>query len=474
MINQMNQVYSNASLTIIDASGGDAQSGLPGVSSLARRPQKWVHIGNTEILELPCGAQELRSSKWATRGWTYQEGHFAARRLVFTPSQVLFLCNASFQDESVHYLLQQDIPDFTTGTAIFRNLIPHSDITLAIGSPKQDLLIQLEEYSKRELTYQNDSLNAFLGVLNSYSQSSKRLLGKFWHIAWGLFAKKGLEGDNVHWHVYLNWSHNAPAIRRPGFPSWTWAGWNGSLSLEREGITLPMRGNDSRCLSRLHWDISWGSECHQAVTIWDLADDSLIAEHTETPRLYQQPNYLTQLHITCLVVPTQFQRVPLRKAQRDQRTSVHFENEPDSPKVTEIDRPQGKGALAVVQFFKGIYIAVSAYLDQGSGIRDGVIGLVFAREGEAGITDVNKGMPGTMSIGFLLARPLGKGLYERAGAIPDLMAYPREGPGDPLISLPPLIFLDEEGSVLDTVNVPLRQREFPFDGVGERRTIVLV
>lgn len=39
------------------------------------------------------GSDSIKQSKWATRGWTYQEGCLSRRRLIFTEKEVLFLCN---------------------------------------------------------------------------------------------------------------------------------------------------------------------------------------------------------------------------------------------------------------------------------------------------------------------------------------------------------------------------------------------
>lgn len=294
MINQMDQVYANASLTIINASGSDAQNGLPGVTSFARQPQKCVHIRKTAILELPCGEHELNSSKWLTRGWTYQEGYFSTRRLVFTPSQVLFLCNETYQEESVHRLLGKDLPEYEFGMGRFEHLIPD----FSRGELMHlSLLDQLSEYSGRELTYDSDSLKAFLGIFNSYKQNPKRLASTPLHLAWGLFFHlKQTEGLRV----YLDWQHNKPAARRPEFPSWTWAGWGGPLTIWDKGITLPKVTNDSRHFPHLDWEIHLELDGNKTVNIWDLAGDLLSAEYTDNLQRHQQPAYLKQLQITCL------------------------------------------------------------------------------------------------------------------------------------------------------------------------------
>jgi hypothetical protein len=230
MISRMDQVYSSASITIIDASGEDAHGGLPGVSNFASRFQQRVHIGNTTILELPRGEQELKTSKWATRGWTYQEGYFSPKRLIFTPSQVLFLCAAYYADESGYCLLRRD--DHYLNTRDFTHFIPtffdQNCIAESFGYREPDIVRQLMEYSKRELTYQGDSFNAFLGILNF--QISTCPIPAIVHISWGLFAQE--RGLKDQFRIYLDWYHESPAQRRSEFPSWTWAGWGGPLRCE--------------------------------------------------------------------------------------------------------------------------------------------------------------------------------------------------------------------------------------------------
>lgn len=470
MITQMDQVYSNASLTVIGASGLDAQSGLPGVSSFARRPQRTVDIRNTALLEMPCVEHELKSSKWATRGWTYQEGYLSTKRLIFTPSQVVFLCNSIYNMESIYRLLQRDRPGGLTITPKLKHLIPGFG-TVDEMYIKPHLLVQLQEYSKRELTYQSDSLNAFLGVLNSHTPMPLRPKSPFLHIVWGLIVR--VQYHNDPFQVYLNWYHEYPAARIPELPSWTWAGWGGPLVMperEVEGIPLrPLRESWRYSLPLPHphldWEISCVTESQKSVEIRDFVEDLSNAVNTDKLQRHQQPTYLKQLQITCLVVPILFQQNPLKESQSDQWTDIYVENESCGLKLERLD--SAKKNVAVVRLCQGIYVATAPYLDQDLEKQDDVIGLLFAR----------KDYPSAITIGCVLARPLDEGLYERVGAIPYVMVYPR----DLNIvhyyledSEARLIFLDEAGSILDEVRVPERQRELPFDGVGERRTVVLV
>lgn len=476
MISQMDQVYANATLTIIDASGGNSQRGLPGVSKFSRRLQNFVHIQNTTLLELPGGDHELNFSTWATRGWTYQEGFFSTRRLIFAPSQVLFLCNESFEEESIHRFLQHDESAHMTGTERFRHLIPQFSVDAHISS-RQSLLEQLAEYSRRDLTYQSDSLNAFHGVLNSYAHNSHPFARTFLHVGWGLFVRK-LENNHPELseknelRVYLNWYHEATAARRPNFPTWAWAGWGGPLTLEDEGIKLLKCGSDSQLLSHLDWNICWVSDDHKSVNILDLANDLLNAKYTDQFQRYQQPTYLKHLHITCLVLPMHLRKTPLKDSQRSQATYFQFENEPGSIKFEHLSSP--KENMAVVQLCEGIYIAAPPYLDQDVHMKDSFSGLIFARRSSDRSLFSEEGVDTslTSSFGCLIARKLGEGVYERVGAVPRLLHYSRNASRH-YLSLLQLLFLDAAGSVLDQVRIPARQMELPFDGIGQRRTILL-
>lgn len=466
MINQMDKIYLKASLTIIDASGRDAQRGLPGVSSLARRPQKYVHIGNTTLLELPCGAYELKSSKWATRAWTYQEGYFSARRLIFTPSQVLFLCNENYQEESICRLFREagDTPRTRTTPEVFNNLIPGE-------SPlpwKRDFLDQVREYKTRDLTFPKDSLNAFLGVLNSLTYQSRSLDDQILHVSWGLLAKMKWTNDDLS--VYLNWYHESPAERQVGFPSWAWTSWSGPVKTRHEGIQLHKEAHGfPHPLPHLDWEISWDSKDGKAVTIWELADDAWSARHNDQLQVHQEPTYPSRLKITCLVVPVCFQAVPLTEAQTGQETVIRFVDEKRCVRVKRPHLPRGR--VPVLQFWKGIHVTATAYMDRLVKTQDSVIGLIFWEQHYGAM----------VVVGCLLARKLNGGLYERIGVIPRLFEYSQEYSREYSRSeegeysfhyLPPGVFLDGTGSVLEEVWVSARQK-LPFDTFGERRTIVL-
>ncbi|KAK0708477.1 heterokaryon incompatibility protein-domain-containing protein, partial [Lasiosphaeris hirsuta] len=93
-VNAMDAVYGNAHLTIIAAAGEDSAYGLPGVGLRPRVTQQLISLGKTTFIRTFTHLQEtLKASKWATRGWTFQEGVLSTRKLIFTDHQVAFQCN---------------------------------------------------------------------------------------------------------------------------------------------------------------------------------------------------------------------------------------------------------------------------------------------------------------------------------------------------------------------------------------------
>ena len=71
-IRNMDSIYRSAFVTIIAAAGGGSDYGLPGVS----RPRKVttsLGIGSHAFVAVRNPSEDVDSSMWNTRGWTYQE-----------------------------------------------------------------------------------------------------------------------------------------------------------------------------------------------------------------------------------------------------------------------------------------------------------------------------------------------------------------------------------------------------------------
>ena len=133
-ISQMHNIYQNATLTIIAAAGEDAGYGLPGVGARMRTAGNTsFRLGPVDVYSFPSvPSAEIRSSKWATRGWTYQEAALSQRCLVFLDEQIYFECQEMAESESLDLLGRLSILK-KTSRAIVRlpNVTAHSSVLLS-------------------------------------------------------------------------------------------------------------------------------------------------------------------------------------------------------------------------------------------------------------------------------------------------------------------------------------------------------
>jgi hypothetical protein len=224
----MGDIYSEAHLTIIAAAGDGPSYGLPGVSPRFRMPlEKHESLGALHVYTVPrvCGLEDVyRDSAWVSRAWTFQEGYFARKRLVFTDRQMIFVCNTSVRYEAA-----------TTSKQLHTDehwLSGHSPRQVEEGSGYQEhvdnaALAQafryLEQFSKRSLRFDSDALNAISGALNTL------LKERVYHI-WGVpfrYGQTPLPDGGTRGEIALAWRHVTHRIsrRRAEFPSWSPLGW---------------------------------------------------------------------------------------------------------------------------------------------------------------------------------------------------------------------------------------------------------
>lgn len=221
VIQNMDRIYGCASITIIDAAGSNSDCGLPGVSNVSRRPQKSMFIRGRKLLSVESPIEEIRNSRWASRGWTFQEGQLSNRRLVFTPSQVYLQCKAGCCCEGIAGAF-----DLSKSTSFrdrsFQEAFIHE--SQHSGGWWQTFETLLEQYLKRKLTFDSDIVYAFLAIIRSLSVSH----------CWGLpFRMDEEPSPDVALLKRLIWRPIFPTggtflTLREGFPTWSWAAWSGS------------------------------------------------------------------------------------------------------------------------------------------------------------------------------------------------------------------------------------------------------
>lgn len=231
----MGEIYARSALTLVIAAGESALDGIPGVSvpreeQLSLKTQ--TGLFTTSLLRPDL---EVGSSKWAQRAWTFQEGLFARRRLVFTPSQIYFQCQTLHCHESISLPLHL-APSINLGRVF-------PDLSTAASQPGH-IRNQIRAFIPKELTSHADRLDAFRGVLRRYANMENAVENLFglplFHHDDFRSAKVVSQTDRLA--VGLGWmpdrtvsgqGHTAPYSYVGGFPSWTWLAWR-----PREGTAL--------------------------------------------------------------------------------------------------------------------------------------------------------------------------------------------------------------------------------------------
>jgi hypothetical protein len=208
-VNIMDEIYSNAILTIVGAASANAEHGLPGVSVSRTEKQVRANIDGTtvaNVLEPAAGA--ITFSCWNTRGWTYQERMLSRELLTFTSSQVFYQCHrgCDFQEQ---FRLRNDRNQLAS-------FDPRATLDLQDRSTRETYALAVAEYTKRSLGDPNDKLRAFKGLTNFLAGPLQT------HFFLGLPVSL--------FDVALLWSFAEPVDRGLStFPSWSWAGWDGPV-----------------------------------------------------------------------------------------------------------------------------------------------------------------------------------------------------------------------------------------------------
>ncbi|PWY90334.1 HET-domain-containing protein [Aspergillus sclerotioniger CBS 115572] len=99
-INAMGRIYGHACLIIAQFQGEGAHDGLAGVSKPRETTTDPYQTRDVYLLREYDQYQVLCSrSKWATRGWTFQEAFLSSRVLLFSDQGVIFEC---YDGEKIH------------------------------------------------------------------------------------------------------------------------------------------------------------------------------------------------------------------------------------------------------------------------------------------------------------------------------------------------------------------------------------
>lgn len=236
-LQSMGSIYRNSHLTIIAVAGEDPSYGLPGVSHRHRRQSAGTTIGAHHLRTVHETGRKILTSEWASRGWTYQEGLLATRRLAFTDEEVYFECHGMCCQESLNLPYEEmHAPENQRLRSEYIARGPNSvgvEIKIGIFESEQDnamdIYHHINQFSQRKFSYESDRLKAFLGILEAFSTSKD----DFRH-HWGIPMFSNLQSDVPSLTSFiggLNWHSMGYEDKRiPNLPSWSWVGWAGQVS----------------------------------------------------------------------------------------------------------------------------------------------------------------------------------------------------------------------------------------------------
>jgi hypothetical protein len=197
-------VYARAALTVVAGSGKDADAGLLGVRDRTFHQDIEECTRGVRLMVSHLAEDYISTSQWDSRAWTFQERMLSRRCLIFVNGRIYYQCRRTTFCEDIDMpVVGWSLDSIDMPTRIFREK-PFVQFTSAV-----------ELYTRRELTNPNDILNAFEGVQKVLE---KRLNAS---VFYGAMMS---EMD-----ASLLWESSKRLVRRPLFPSWSWAGWMGEI-----------------------------------------------------------------------------------------------------------------------------------------------------------------------------------------------------------------------------------------------------
>ena len=199
-INNMNRIYEQATLTIIAKSGLNSEAGLLGVGKPRRPLGPRYQLDGFEVAVHPPQPDSVKF-KWDTRGWTLQEDFFSRRSLEFDDHQFVFGCGAMRCFEVEASFVQKLLYEETQTSS--KELLHYS---VAWHQKKQFPQLVMS-YTGRQLTLPSDSLRAFAGVLQHFSEVENPV----YHV-WGLAITETDVHSVLSFLTSLCWEHTTTSV----------------------------------------------------------------------------------------------------------------------------------------------------------------------------------------------------------------------------------------------------------------------
>ena len=235
LLARMDTIYSHATVTIAAIESESAHNPLPGIDRKSRYSlhpalrigRNWFHTRPSSIIDA-----YLQSTIYNSRAWTFQELILSTRCIYMTNQQVFFRCRSGVWAET----------NPTKQLGVRADMYARMLQNISGGNRLQAYREFVHDYSARRLSFEEDVLNAFSGITSIFASAQS------WRFVEGVLLQ--------HLASEILFIHETQPIRRVladrknGFPSWSWAGWNGRV-----------RWNPSDMDMGEAWKNSWRKLC---------------------------------------------------------------------------------------------------------------------------------------------------------------------------------------------------------------------
>ncbi|KAF5614523.1 uncharacterized protein FTJAE_13721 [Fusarium tjaetaba] len=216
----MHLIYYCATITIFAVAGPRSDYGIPGISKPRVGSTRERINGKDLVIVPPQIVSEIKSSVWQTRAWTWQEDVLSTRKLYLTETQWILQCNETLGPSD--YAEAHDTAVNLTWTTVSGGKMKAGFVeatnTEFLDRTSSMFISAVTTYTSRSLTNDGDSLNAFQGGLARFGKPVYPQ-----GFEWGMPLKEFPQS--------LAWihDHTVKPTRRAAFPSWSWAGWGGTV-----------------------------------------------------------------------------------------------------------------------------------------------------------------------------------------------------------------------------------------------------
>ena len=234
-IRRMGYIYENAYVTIVAANGWDANHGLRGLKDISE--PRTLSRYDYDIENLFSTSET--APFWYTRGWTFQEMILSQRIIMFHYQAVMWDCKCVGWHELSDVRVRNDRDSMLVNcmcrSRLNRKFQPFPDVRQYISF--------VQEYNTRDLTYPEDTLYAFSGLIT----------------AWERTFSGGFIGGlpQMFFDAAILWQGASTLQRRPEFPSWSWLGWKGEIDISAWSTKWSSLSSNRMSNSRPQSAIEW-------------------------------------------------------------------------------------------------------------------------------------------------------------------------------------------------------------------------